>query len=63
MPYILSIAIPTGILYVMTDKYKATLWLTEKNISKLKKRAIDQKRSISQIVDELIEQYLKEQSK
>lgn len=45
----------------MTDKYKATLWLTEKNVTRLKRRAITEKRSISQIVDQLIEQYLKEQ--
>lgn len=61
MTYNLSIDIFVVILSVMTDKYKATLWLTEKNLIRLKKRAIDQKRSISQIIDELIEKYLKEQ--
>lgn len=42
----------------MTDKYKATLWLNQKNVKRLKRRAITEERSISVIIDELIEKYL-----
>lgn len=58
---LLSIPLCLGILYVMSNKYRMTLWVNQELVNKLKHVAIDKNSSVSEIVEKLIEQFLKEQ--